>query len=423
MSNSEVNSACGTSTWKFEVDAIRADFPILSRKINGQELVYLDNAATTQKPRQVIKTLTDYYERTNANVHRGVHTLSIEATDGYELARTKVAKFINAPRAEEVIWTRNTSESLNLVASTWADANIREGDNIVISAMEHHSNIVPWQQLATKKNAELRYLAAGEDGLLDVLDIDSIIDSRTKIVAVTHMSNVLGTVNPVAMLAERVHAVGGVILVDAAQSVPHMPVDVQALDADFLCFSAHKMLGPTGIGVLYGKYDLLEAMPPYMYGGDMILEVTYEDATWNDLPYKFEAGTPNIADAIATGAAVDYLNELGMDNIWRHEQELTAYAMEQVLSLDNVKVIGPRDPSLRGGVISFIHYTSHPHDLGTALDQQGIAIRTGHHCAMPLVRSFNVVAAARASFYIYNTKSEVDALVNGISETEGYFSR
>ena len=410
-------------TRAFEIDVIRADFPILSRKVNGQDLVYLDNAATSQKPKQVIQALTDYYEQTNANVHRGVHTLSIEATDGYELARTKVAKFINAPHSEEVIWTRNTSESLNLVAATWADANIGEGDNIVISAMEHHSNIVPWQQLAAKKNAELRYLAAGEDGLLDVSDVDAIIDSRTKIVAVTHMSNVLGTINPVAMLAERVHAVGGVILVDAAQSVPHMPVDVQALDADFLCFSAHKMLGPTGIGVLYGKYDLLEAMPPYMFGGDMILEVTYEDATWNDLPYKFEAGTPNIADAIATGAAVDYLNDLGMDNIWKHEQELTTYAMERVLSLDTVRVLGPQDPSLRGGVISFIHDTIHPHDLGTALDQQGIAIRTGHHCAMPLVRSFDVVAAARASFYIYNTKSEVDALVNGISETEGYFSR
>ena len=410
-------------TRAFEIDVIRADFPILSRKVNGQNLVYLDNAATSQKPKQVIQALTDYYEQANANVHRGVHTLSIEATDGYELARTKVAKFINAPRSEEVIWTRNTSESLNLVAATWADANIGEGDNIVISAMEHHSNIVPWQQLAAKKNAELRYLAAGEDGLLDVSDVDSIIDSRTKIVAVTHMSNVLGTINPVAMLAERVHAAGGVILVDAAQSVPHMPVDVQVLDADFLCFSAHKMLGPTGIGVLYGKYDLLEAMPPYMFGGDMILEVTYEDATWNDLPYKFEAGTPNIADAIATGAAVDYLNDLGMDNIWKHEQELTTYAMERVLSLDTVRVLGPQDPSLRGGVISFIHDTIHPHDLGTALDQQGIAIRTGHHCAMPLVRSFDVVAAARASFYIYNTKSEVDALVNGISETEGYFSR
>jgi cysteine desulfurase/selenocysteine lyase len=410
-------------TRAFDIEAIRADFPILSRKINGQDLVYLDNAATSQKPKQVIQALTDYYEQTNANVHRCVHTLSIEATDGYELARTKVANFINAPRPETVIWTRNTSESLNLVAATWADAHIGEGDNIVISAMEHHSNIVPWQQLAAKKSAELRYLAAGEDGLLDVSDVDSIIDSRTKIVAVTHMSNVLGTINPVAMLAERVHAVGGVILVDAAQSVPHMPVDVQALDADFLCFSAHKMLGPTGIGVLYGKYDLLEAMPPYMFGGDMILEVTYEDATWNELPYKFEAGTPNIADAIATGGAVDYLADLGMDNVWQHEQELTAYAMEQILSMGNIRVLGPQDPTLRGGVITFIHDTIHPHDLGTALDQQGIAIRTGHHCAMPLVRSFDVVAAARASFYIYNTKSEVDALVNGISETEGYFSR
>lgn len=407
----------------FDIDAIRADFPILSRKINGQNLVYLDNAATSQKPKQVIAALTDYYEQTNANVHRGVHTLSIESTDDYELARTKVAKFINAPRPEEVIWTRNTSESLNLVAATWAEKNVGEGDNIVITVMEHHSNIVPWQQLAAKKNAELRYLAADEDGLLDVSNVDSIIDSRTKIVAATHMSNVLGTINPIAMLANQVHAVGGVILVDAAQSVPHMAVDVQELDADFLCFSAHKMLGPTGIGVLYGKYDLLDEMPPYMFGGDMILEVTYEDASWNDLPYKFEAGTPNIADAIATGAAVDYLSELGMDNVWQHEQELTAYAMEQILSLDNVKVFGPQNPSLRGGVISFIHDTIHPHDLGTALDQQGIAIRTGHHCAMPLVRSFDVVAAARASFYIYNTKSEVDALVNGINETEGYFSR
>ena len=407
----------------FDIDAIRADFPILSRKINGQNLIYLDNAATSQKPKQVIAALTDYYEQTNANVHRGVHTLSIESTDDYELARTKVAKFINAPRPEEVIWTRNTSESLNLVAATWAEKNVGEGDNIVITVMEHHSNIVPWQQLAAKKNAELRYLAADEDGLLDVSNVDSIIDSRTKIVAATHMSNVLGTINPIAMLANQVHAVGGVILVDAAQSVPHMTVDVQELDADFLCFSAHKMLGPTGIGVLYGKYDLLNEMPPYMFGGDMILEVTYEDASWNDLPYKFEAGTPNIADAIATGAAVDYLSELGMDNVWQHEQELTAYAMEQILSLDNVKILGPKNPYLRGGVISFIHDTIHPHDLGTALDQQGIAIRTGHHCAMPLVRSFDVVAAARASFYIYNTKSEIDALVNGINETEGYFSR
>jgi cysteine desulfurase/selenocysteine lyase len=421
MSNSSLVGTAGSRV--FDIDDIRADFPIIQRKINGQELVYLDNAATSQKPKQVIAALTDYYEQTNANVHRGVHTLSIEATDAYEVARAKVAKFINAPRSEEVIWTRNTSESLNLVAATWAAENVGEGDNIVITAMEHHSNIVPWQQLAAKKGAELRYLAAGEDGLLDVSDVDSIIDSRTKIVAVTHMSNVLGSINPVEMLADRVHAVGGVILIDAAQSVPHMPVDVQALDADFLCFSAHKMLGPTGIGVLWGRYELLEAMPPFMFGGDMILEVTYEDATWNDLPYKFEAGTPNIADAIATGAAVDYLDELGMENVWRHEQDLTVYAMEQILRLEHVRVLGPQNPVLRGGVISFIHDSIHPHDLGTALDQQGIAIRTGHHCAMPLVRSFDVVAAARASFYIYNTKSEIDALVNGISETEGYFSR
>ena len=406
-----------------DVEAVRADFPILSRKINDRPLVYLDNAATTQKPRQVIAAITNFYEQTNSNVHRGVHTLSIEATDAYELARTKVAKFINAPRPETVIWTRNTSESLNLVAATWANAHVGEGDNIVITAMEHHSNIVPWQQLAARKNAELRYLAVGKDGLLDMANIESIIDSRTKIVSVTHVSNVLGTVNPVAELANRAHEVGAVILIDAAQSVPHMPVDVQAIDADFLCFSAHKMLGPTGIGVLYGKYDLLDEMPPYMYGGDMILEVTYEDATWNDLPYKFEAGTPNIADAIATGAAVDYLSELGMENVWEHEQQLTAYGMDQISSLNHITIFGPEDPALKGGVISFVHDKIHPHDLGTALDQQGIAIRTGHHCAMPLVRSYGVVAAARASFYVYNTKTEIDALVDGIRETERYFVR
>lgn len=418
-----IDSTGNTVSTGLNVNSIRADFPILQRKIHGQNLVYLDNAATTQKPNQVIKSLTDYYEQTNANVHRGVHTLSIEATDGYELARSKVADFINAPCSEEIIWTRNTSESLNLVAATWAENNVVAGDNIVITAMEHHSNIVPWQQLAFKKGAELRYFAHNSDGIIDLEHAMTVIDERTKILSVTHMSNVLGTVNPISELAGRAHDVGAVIMVDAAQSVPHMPVDVQDLDADFLAFSAHKMLGPTGIGVLWGKVSLLEDMPPYMFGGDMILEVTYEDANWNDLPYKFEAGTPNIADAFGTGAAVDYLSRLGMKNVWRHEQDLTAYAMERILSLDTVKILGPKDPSMRGGVISFIHDSIHPHDLGTALDQQGIAIRTGHHCAMPLVRSYDVVAAARASFYIYNTKSEVDALVNGISETEGYFNR
>ncbi|HIN16048.1 MAG TPA: cysteine desulfurase [Dehalococcoidia bacterium] len=408
---------------EFDVATVRADFPILSRKINDHPLVYLDNAATTQKPRQVIDAITNYYEQTNSNVHRGVHTLSIEATDAYEVARAKVAKFINAPRPETVIWTRNTSESLNLVAATWADKNVGEGDNIVITAMEHHSNIVPWQQLAARKHAELRYLAAGKDGLLDMANIESIIDSRTKIVSATHISNVLGTVNPVAELANRAHEVGAVILIDAAQSVPHMAVDVQAIDADFLCFSAHKMLGPTGIGVLYGKYDLLDEMPPFMFGGDMILEVTYEDAKWNELPYKFEAGTPNIADAIATGVAVDYLMDLKMDNVWEHEQQLTAYALDRLTALNGITIFGPEDPALRGGVISFVHDKIHPHDLGTALDQQGIAIRTGHHCAMPLIRSYDVVAAARASFYVYNTKTEIDALVSGINDTERYFVR
>ena len=408
---------------EFDVATVRADFPILSRKINDHPLVYLDNAATTQKPRQVIDAISNYYEQTNSNVHRGVHTLSIEATDAYEVARAKVAKFINAPRPETVIWTRNTSESLNLVAATWADKNVGEGDNIVITAMEHHSNIVPWQQLAARKHAELRYLAAGKDGLLAMANIESPIDSRTKIVSATHISNVLGTVNPVAELANRAHEVGAVILIDAAQSVPHMAVDVQAIDADFLCFSAHKMLGPTGIGVLYGKYDLLDEMPPFMFGGDMILEVTYEDAKWNELPYKFEAGTPNIADAIATGVAVDYLTDLEMDNVWEHEQQLTAYALDRLTALNGITIFGPEDPALRGGVISFVHDKIHPHDLGTALDQQGIAIRTGHHCAMPLIRSYDVVAAARASFYVYNTKTEIDALVSGINDTERYFVR
>ena len=407
----------------FDVYQVRADFPILEQRVNGHPLVYLDNGATSQKPRSVIDAIVNYYTTENSNVHRGVHTLSIEATEAYELARTKVAKFINAPRPETIIWTRNTSESLNLVAATWADKNVGEGDNIVITAMEHHSNIVPWQQLAARKHAELRYLAAGKDGLLDMANIESTIDSRTKIVSATHISNVLGTVNPVAELANRAHEVGAVILIDAAQSVPHMAVDVQAIDADFLCFSAHKMLGPTGIGVLYGKYDLLDEMPPFMFGGDMILEVTYEDAKWNELPYKFEAGTPNIADAIATGVAVDYLTDLEMDNVWEHEQQLTAYALDRLTALNGITIFGPEDPALRGGVISFVHDKIHPHDLGTALDQQGIAIRTGHHCAMPLIRSYDVVAAARASFYVYNTKTEIDALVSGISDTERYFVR
>ena len=406
-----------------DVEKIRADFPILGRQVNGQPLVYLDNAATSQKPRQVIESLVDYYERYNSNVHRGVHTLSIEATEAYEEARGKMQRFINAPTPQSVIWTRNTSESLNLVAYAWGDANVGPGDEIVVTAMEHHSNIVPWQQLALRKGATVKIIRVDESGYLDMEHAADLITERTKIVSATHMSNVLGTVNDVKALAAAAHRVGAVMLVDGAQSVPHMPVDVQDLDCDFMAFSAHKMLGPMGIGVLYGRPEILEAMPPWMFGGDMILEVTYEDASWNDLPYKFEAGTPNVADAIATGVAVDYLSGLGMENVWAHEQQLTKYALGRFAELEPIRLLGPRDADSKGGVISFFHDSVHSHDLGTALDQLGIAIRTGHHCAMPLVRSHGIVSAARASFYIYNTEDEVDVLIDGLKEADRYFSK
>jgi len=406
-----------------DVESIRADFPILTRQVNGRTLTYLDNAATSQKPSQVIQSLVDYYERYNSNVHRGVHTLSIEATEAYEDARGKVQRFINAPSPESIIWTRNTSESLNLVAYTWAETNVGAGDEIVTTAMEHHSDIVPWQQLAMRKGATLKIIRETENGRLDMEHAAELITERTKIVATTHMSNVLGTVVDVKALADAAHAVGAVILIDAAQSVPHMPVDVQALDCDFMAFSAHKMLGPTGIGVLYGRPEILEVMPPWMFGGDMILEVSYEDASWNDLPYRFEAGTPNIADAIATGAAVDYLEALGMDNVWAHEQQITAYALDRFSELEGINLLGPREVKDKGAVISFSHESVHSHDLGTALDQLGIAIRTGHHCAMPLIRSHGIVSAARASFYIYNNEAEVDVLIDGLEEAQRYFSK
>jgi cysteine desulfurase/selenocysteine lyase len=406
-----------------DIESIRADFPILTRQVNGRPLTYLDNAATSQKPTQVIQSLVDYYERYNSNVHRGVHTLSIEATEAYEDARGKVQRFINAPSPESIIWTRNTSESLNLVAYTWAEANVTAGDEIVTTAMEHHSDIVPWQQLAMRKGATLKIIPETENGRLDMEQAADLITERTKIVATTHMSNVLGTVVDVKALADAAHAVGAVILVDGAQSVPHMPVDVQALDCDFMAFSAHKMLGPTGIGVLYGRPEILEVMPPWMFGGDMILQVSYEDASWNDLPYRFEAGTPNIADAIATGAAVDYLEALGMDNVWAHEQKITGYALGRFAELEGINLLGPQEIEDKGAVLSFSHDSLHSHDLGTALDQLGIAIRTGHHCAMPLIRSHGIVSAARASFYIYNTEGEVDVLIDGLKEAERYFSK
>ena len=400
---------------------IKKDFPIFKRVINGSPLVYLDNAATTQKPQSVIDSIVSFYKETNANVFRGVHTLSIEATNQYENAREKVQEFIKARYSEEIIYTRNTSESINLVAYSWALKNLKKGEKVFISPMEHHSNLVPWQQICKMVDAQLLYIPLNDQGFIDCEKFSSIIDESTKLISVTHMSNVLGEISPVKELTRLAHMVGSLIMIDGAQSVPHMPINVQDLDCDFLAFSAHKMLGPTGIGILYAKKEILEKMDPFLFGGDMIREVTYENSKWNDLPYKFEAGTPNIADAIATGVAIDYLERLGMENVWEHEKKLVSYALDKLSLLKNIDILGSRNPILKGGVISFNHKLIHPHDLGTALDRYGIAIRTGHHCAMPLIRSYGLVAAARASFYIYNDNDDIDQLVDGISKIEGYF--
>tara|TARA_B110000438_G_scaffold60104_1_gene60294 strand:+ start:2077 stop:3309 length:1233 start_codon:yes stop_codon:yes gene_type:complete len=404
---------------KYDVSEVRKDFPILQRKINNNTLVYLDNAATSQKPNSVINSLSDYYSSYNSNVHRGVHTLSVEATDKYEDARNKVSKFINC-KPQEVIWTRNTSESLNIVSIGLRNL-VKPTDNIVISRMEHHSNLVPWQQLCLQTGATLRYLNHNLEGRIDLVEAKKIIDKNTKIIAITHMSNVLGVINPISELRDLSKKYGTILVLDGAQSAPHFPVNMKNLDCDFFTFSAHKMLGPTGIGVLFGKESLLEEMPPFYFGGDMISEVTYESAKWNDLPYKFEAGTPNIADAIATGYAIDYLNKIGMQEVFNHEEEITNYALSKFIKLKNYKIIGPKGESDRGGVISFTHNSLHPHDIGEILDKFGIAIRTGHHCAMPLVRSYEIVAAARASFYLYNTKEEVNTFIDGLLEVEKYF--
>ncbi len=400
---------------------IRDDFPILSREVYGKPLVYLDNAATSQKPRSVIDKLVEYYEGYNSNVHRGVHALSMEATDRYEEARAKVASFIKAETPESVIWTRNTTEGINLVANTWARQNIGAGDEIVVSQMEHHSNLVPWQRVVDETGATLRLLRLTKDGTLDLSDLDSIITPRTKLLAVAHMSNSLGTINPVEELTSKAHAVGAAVLLDGAQSVPHMPVDVGALDCEFLSFSGHKMLGPTGIGALYVKPDVLEQMEPFLVGGEMVLEVWYDRATWNHLPMRFEAGTPNIGDAIALGAAVDYLEGLGMENVRAHEKQLTQHALDAFRELEELDLFGPSDVEIRGGIIPFHSSEIHPHDLGTFLDREGIAIRTGHHCTMPLMRTLGIVATARASFYIYNTEEEVDQLVAALRSALKYF--
>ena len=406
-----------------DVNKIREDFPVLSKKVyDNQQLVWLDSAATSQKPRSVIQSIVDYYEGYNANVHRGVHALSVESTAAFEDARQKVGNLINAESSECIIWTRNATESINLVANTWALENIKTGDEILVTAMEHHSNLVPWQKVARDKGATLRIIPLAKDHTLDLSEIDSLINQRTKLVAMVHKSNSIGTVNPVKELAAKARAVGAAVLVDGAQSVPHMPVDVADIDCDFFAFSGHKMLGPTGIGVLYVKHDVLERMQPFMRGGDMVLEVTYEDASWNDLPWRFEAGTPNIAGAIGLGAAVDYLNYIGMENIRDHDIELTRHALDSFKELEEeLEIYGPADPALRAGVVSFHHPDVHPHDLGTVLDRRGIAIRSGHHCTMPLVRSLGVPATSRASFYLYNTFEEIDALVDGMKEALRYF--
>jgi cysteine desulfurase/selenocysteine lyase len=406
----------------YDVDEIRKDFPILDRMVRGSRLVYLDNAATTQKPRHVIDALVYYYEHYNANIHRGLHTLAEEATRAYEESRAKAGRFINAEHPEqEIVFTRNTTESINLVANAWGRKFLKPGDEVVFSAMEHHSNLVPWQLIAMATGARLRFIEIDADGHLVPEDIAAKIGERTKIVAVSQMSNVLGTINPVREIAEVAHRAGAVMLVDGAQSVPHMPVDVRELGCDFLAFSSHKMLGPTGVGVLYGRRDLLDAMDPFLGGGEMIKRVTYETSTYADLPHKYEAGTPNIADVIAFGAAIDYLEGLGMDAVRAHEAEITQYCIDSLEAVEGVTLYGPRDAGERGGAVTFNYGELHPHDLSQVLDQHGIAIRAGHHCAQPLMKWLGVVATARASFYLYNRKDEVDALIEGITASDRIF--
>ena len=386
-----------------DFSTIRKDFPILFQEVNDEPLVYLDNAATTQKPTQVLDVLRHYYEHDNANVHRGVHTLAERATADYENSREKVRAFINAKETAEVLFTRGTTTGLNWLARSYGDAFIKEGDEIVISYMEHHSNIIPWQQLVERTGAVLRYLPLTDQGFIDMTAAKDIINEKTAIVSLAYVSNVLGVINPIKELAEMAHANNAVMIVDGAQATPHMAVDVQALDADFFAFSGHKMCGPTGIGVLYGKRQWLEQMEPVEFGGEMIDFVNLFDSTWKELPWKFEAGTPNIAGAIALGAAVDYLNEIGMENIHRYEQELVDYVLPKLHEIDGITTYGPQDPKHHTGVIAFNLDGIHPHDVATALDMEGIAVRAGHHCAQPLMNYLNLPATARASFYFYNT--------------------
>ncbi|SRR5690625_1771391 len=401
-----------------DVRSVREQFPILHQQVNGHDLVYLDSTATSQKPLPVLEAVDEYYRKHNSNVHRGVHTLGTRATDLYEGAREKVRAHINAKSTAEIIFTRGTTASLNLVAQSYARQNLKEGDEIVITPMEHHSNIIPWQQAAKFTGATLTYLPLQEDGTISLEDVKQTITTNTKIVAITHVSNVLGTINPIKEIAKIAHEHGAVIVVDGAQAAPHSQIDVQDLDCDFYAFSGHKMCAPTGIGVLYGKQELLENMEPIEFGGEMIDFVYSHDATWKDLPWKFEGGTPIIAGAIGLGAAIDFLNEIGMEQIEAYENKLISYALERLSEIEGLTIYGPKE---RAALITFNLDSIHPHDVSTVLDSQGIAIRAGHHCAQPLMKWLDVVATARASFYLYNTKEEVDRLVDGLIKTKEYF--
>ncbi len=405
------------------VSKIREDFPILRRIVNGNNrLVYLDNAATTQKPMAVINAITDYYMNYNSNIHRAVHQLAEEATLAYERTREKIAKFINARFIEEIIFTRNATEAINLISYTWGSLNINQDDIVVITEFEHHSNIVPWQILTHRKGAHLKYIGVDDDGYLRLKDYQKYLESgRVKLVSISEMSNVLGTIVQLKEIIKIAHENGIPVLVDGAQSVPHMPVDVQSTDCDFMAFSAHKMLGPTGVGILYVKKEILEKMPPFIGGGDMIKEVHKQKTMYNDIPYKFEAGTPNIADVIGFASAIDYLKAIGMDNVRQHELEITQYALKALRGVEGLTIYGPLDPHHRGGVLSFNVGDIHPHDLATIMNEHGVAIRSGHHCAQVLMERLDVSATSRASFYIYNTKEEVDILINVLHQARRIF--
>ncbi len=406
---------------QFDVLALRREFPILQQEVNGHRLAFLDSAASSQKPRQVIECLEDFYRRYNANVHRGVYKLSEEATFAFERARGKVARFIGAASQREIIFTRNTTEAINLVAQSWGGSQLRPGDRILLTMMEHHSNIVPWQMLAQRTGAKLDYLNLDGEGRLALEELDTKLDERTRLVALTHQSNVLGTINPVRMIADRAHAVGALLLLDAAQSVPHMPVDVKSLGCDFLAFSGHKMCGPTGIGVLWGRRAILEAMPPFLGGGSMIKLVELEQSSYADLPARFEAGTPAIAEAIALGEAIDFLSTIGMEAIYRHEVELLDYALERLPHVPGLRLYGPKTSDARGGSLSFSLEAVHPHDIATILDGVGVAVRAGHHCTQPLHRYLDVPATTRASLYIYNLPEEIDRLITGLERARKLF--